>query len=260
MGPFTGKLGPAVGYLWKGRPCVRSYREHINFPNTEGQLQQRSWFLGMVRFASKATEALKMGLWMKAREKQMTEGNYFVQKNKRFFKMEDGQLTVDYRQLTIAEGPAADVYFHTPQFEEDEVMVVDFEKNSMSLRSSNDDQVHLFVYAPAIDESFLSAPVARRSKSVRVKLPAHWSGQEVHIYGFVTDRDQRPSKSTYIGVGRVNHYEDRSHYIPQNKNWRDFVDIATEANATEPARPETINDLTAEIPVIDLFKDPPKVP
>ena len=37
-----------------------------------------------------------------------------------------------------------------------------------------------------------------------MRLPQHWSGTEVHLYGFVVDRNGRASNSAYIGSGYVN--------------------------------------------------------
>ncbi|MBO7101957.1 MAG: hypothetical protein J6V98_08075 [Bacteroidales bacterium] len=260
-GPVIGKVGPAVGYLWKGKPCLRAYREHINFPNTEEQLRQRSWFVGMVRFAAQATPVLRLGMRRQANEAKMTEGNLFILWNKRHFQLIDGALDIDYAHLKLTAGSAADVYFHAPQFKENEVLEVDFEKNTLSLRASGDDNVYLYVYAPRRGMGYLSAPTARRNKSLSMRLPEAWSGEEVHLYGFVVDREGRSSNSTYIGVGRVNHYEDRGRYIPLNKNWKDFVDIANEANNPEaPAEAVGKEQETLEKPTIDLFGDPPEVP
>lgn len=268
MGPFVGKLGPAVGYMWKGKNCVRAYRPHINFPNTECQLRERSWFVGMVRFASCATQVLRMGLRHQAAEAGMTEGNYFVMLNKRHFVREGDGVTVNYSKLLLAAGPAADVYFHEPSFEADETVTVRFEKNTLSLRASGDDRVYLYAYAPAAGQGLLSAPVLRRSKQLSVRLPEEWSGMEVHLYGFVTDRDGRPSNSTYIGVGRVNHYEYHGRYIPIDKNWSEFVDIANEANAqrAEEQKESTPDGAPLQgfassgVPVAGLVGDPPEVP
>ena len=260
-GPVIGRVGPAVGYLWKGKPCLRAYREHIIFPNTEEQLRQRDWFVGMVRFASQALPVLRLGLRQRAAAEQMTESNLFILWNKHCFQLVDGTLEIDYAHLRLTIGSAADVYFHAPKFKENEVLEVDFEKNTLSLRASSEDSVYLYVYAPGRGEGYLSAPVARRSKTLQVQLPGSWSGQEVHLYGFVVDREGRPSNSTYIGVGRVNHYEERGRYIPLNKNWKDFVDIANEANANEGvADAQNTRTERIEKPTIDLFGDPPEVP
>ena len=262
-GPFIGRVGPVVGYMWKQRHCVRAYVEHICYPNTEEQQRERGWFVSMVRFASEALPALKLGLHHNAAAADMTESNYFVMMNKRFFVRSEGQVAVDYSQLKLSFGPAADVYFHEARFEEDETVTVDFEKNSLSLRASGDDRVYLYAYAPSLGKGLLSAPVARRSKRLSIKLPESWSGQEVHLYGFVVDRDGRPSGTTYVGVGRVDHYEYRGRYVPINKNWNEFVDIATEANAEHATVTDTAVAITSPAAAgtrIDLFGDPPEVP
>ena len=203
LGPFRGKVGTVVGYTWRGLPCVRAYRREINYPNTERQQAERDWFVSMVRFASRAQSALKLGLRERAAEAPMTECNYFVMSNKRCFALRDGVVEVDYAGLRIAQGAAAGVLFAAPRFELGEVVSVDFEKNSGLSRASSEDSVYLFAYAPALGEGLLSAPARRRSKVVRMSLPQHWSGTEVHLYGFVVDREGRASRSAYIGHGIV---------------------------------------------------------
>ena len=232
-GPFSGKVGTVVGYQWKHRACIRTYRHQINYPNTESQQQQRNWFVGMVRFASQATPALKLGYRHLADQANMTEGNYFIMKNKQHFSRYSEMPTVDYSRLQLAAGTAADVYFHKPKFEPNETLIVDFEKNALVLRASADDDVYIYVYAPTLGEGKLSAPAKRRSKQLSIRLPENWSSQEVHVYGFVVDRDGRPSNSTYIGIGRVNHYEDRGRYIPLDNNWQGFVELAHETTTDE---------------------------
>ncbi|MDY6372467.1 MAG: DUF6266 family protein, partial [Bacteroidales bacterium] len=66
LGPFRGKVGTVVGYLWRGKHVVRAYRREINYPNTEMQQAEREWFVGMVRFAATARQALLLGLREKA--------------------------------------------------------------------------------------------------------------------------------------------------------------------------------------------------
>lgn len=262
-GPFIGRLGPAVGYMWKQRNCVRAYRGHINYPNTEHQREERDWFVGMVRFAAQARRVLKMGLARQAAEACMTEGNYFVMKNKQHFVRTEGRVEVDYSRLQLTAGPAADVYFHEPRFEEDEMLVVDFEKNTLFFHSSSDDQVYLYAYAPALGKGLLSAPVPRRRKSVAVRLPEEWSGVEVHLYGFVVDREGRPSNSTYIGLGRVDHYKFHGQYVPLNKNWNEFVGMAMELNeesASPVATADAAPDAGAVGTAVRRDGPPPVVP
>ena len=85
LGPFRGKVGTVVGYLWRGSHVVRGYRREINYPNTENQQAERDWFVSMVRFAATARQALLLGLRERAARDQMTEGNAFVKMNKHCF-------------------------------------------------------------------------------------------------------------------------------------------------------------------------------
>ena len=207
----------------------------------------------MVRFAGHAKQALHLGLRQQAAEARMTEGNYFVKCNKQHFRTEGSTVAVDYEQLRIADGSAADVYFKTPRFGEGETVSIDFEKNGMSLRASGSDHVYLYIYAPHMEQGILSAPAERRDKRLRLRLPEEWAGTEVHIYGFVVDKEGRASRSTYVGVGRVNHYEERGRYIPINKEWNDFVSIAHSTEESHHA--VELSDSESNPLHINLFSD-----
>lgn len=260
-GPVIGKVGTVVGYIWKGRPCLRAYRRDIAYPNTPRQQSQRDWFVSMVRFASKAVPALKMGLRESAKRALMTEGNYFVRENKRFFHGTNGTVEIDYSSLKLSEGGASDVYFNTPRFEEGEILEVTFAKNSTLLRPSGDDSVYLFVYNPRLEDAFFSAPASRRNKQIRVRLPQQWAGDQVHIYGFVVNHEGKASRTTYIGTGRINHYEDGGRFVQINKEWLDFVDCAR--FSTEQSRVPSDSSSVESTPSLGLMNPPgtpPDVP
>ena len=264
-GKFSGKCGMEVFYYWKHRQCVRAYNAHIAYPDTAKQRVEREWFVSMVRFASKASSALKMGLRESADKAQISEGNYFVRQNKRYFSHEDGKVQIDYQHLVISEGAAADVFFCRPRFEDNEIVEVPFEKNSRLLRPSGEDSVYLFFYNADLGEGYLSAPVQRRSKLLRVRLPQHWTACEVHIYGFVVDRDKQSSNSTYIGCGRLNCYEENGQYVQINKDWKDFVEYATRSNngiagAPQPMDHNAHETIPFPAPPQPCGKEPPEVP
>ena len=234
-GPFFGKVGNVVGYQWKRLHCVRSLPESVRYPNAARQQQERDWFISMVRFAAQARPALLHGFKTKALARNMTEGNYFVTRNKQHFHLAPEGIDIDYPQLSLAEGPAADVIFHTPIFREHETVSVDFDRNTLFSRASGDDMVYLYLYSVDLARGYMAAPVARKAKNISIQLPADWSGTIIHIYGFVVDREGRSSNSTYIGAGMVNHYNDGTTYIPLNKSWMDFVEVANKVNAIDPA-------------------------
>ena len=266
LGPFRGKVGTVVGYLWRGKHVVRAYRKEINYPNTEQQQAEREWFVGMVRFAATARQALLLGLRERAARDVMTEGNAFVKMNKSCFgrdaarrvrsetplrpaatspcKGEERENTIsnqnyttsnqeytpsgysslqgsaadmvsygltadaarrvrtgtDYERIRIAEGSAAPVRFTTASVDEDNVLRVDYEKNSGMTRAKASDKVYVYVYNTETREGILSHPAERRRGHLEMQLPEGWNERNVRMWGFVVDGEGRASGSQYVAV------------------------------------------------------------
>ena len=267
LGPFRGKVGTVVGYLWRGRQVIRAYRREINYPNTERQQAEREWFVGMVRFAATARQALLLGLREKAAHLQMTEGNAFVKMNKSCFgrdaacRVRSGmsplrpaatspcegeerenaisnqiytagnqiyttsgysplqgaaaerascgstadaarrvRTGVDYERIRIAEGSAAPVRFTTANVDTNDVLRIDFEKNSGMSRANGSDRVYIYVYNIDTCEGLLSAAAERRWGHLEMQLPEGWNVLNVRLWGFVVDGEGRASASQYVAV------------------------------------------------------------
>ena len=231
LGPFRGKVGTVVGYLWRGRHVVRAYRREINYPNTVQQQAEREWFVGMVRFAATARQALLLGLRERAARDVMTEGNAFVKMNKECFGRDAAcrvrsasavdmpraaaegascgstadaarrvRTGVDYERIRIAEGAAAPVRFTTASVDEDNVLRVDYEKNSGMTRAKASDRVYVYVYNTETREGLLSHPAERRRGQLEMQLPEGWNELNVRMWGFVVDGEGRASGSQYVAV------------------------------------------------------------
>ena len=309
LGPFRGKVGTVVGYLWRGRQVVRAYRREINYPNTVQQQAEREWFVGMVRFAATARQALLLGLRERAARDVMTEGNAFVKMNKGCFCRDAacrvrsetplrpaatspcegeerenaisnqiytsgnhiytpsgcsplhgaaadtawrvrtgmaplrpaatspcegeerenaisnqeyitrnqipspsgcsplrGELPegvrggIDYERIRIAEGSAAPVRFTTASVDENNVLHVDYEKNSGMTRAKASDKVYVYVYNTDTREGLLSAAAERRRGQLEMQLPEGWNELNTKMWGFVVDGEGRASGSQYVAV------------------------------------------------------------
>jgi len=231
LGPFRGKVGTVVGYLWRGRQVVRAYRREINYPNTEQQQAEREWFVGMVRFAATARQALLLGLRERAARDVMTEGNVFVRMNKGCFGRGAAQRVrsaaamdmpraaadmascgstadaarrvrtgVDYEHIRIAEGAAAPVRFTMASVDENNVLHVDFERNGGMTRAKASDRVYVYVYNADTREGLLSHPAERRRGRLEMLLPEGWNHHNVRMWGFVVDGEGRASVSQYVAV------------------------------------------------------------
>ena len=181
-GGFSGRMGNVIGYMWRGKACVRSMPTHYRDARSEMQLQQRELFRQTIRFASRAQRVLRLGLMMPSLDVHVTEYNYFMRINKRCFSLVDGNLQVDCENLVLSEGPVAPVAFYAPRLLDEVTISIDFEKNPLHRRVS-------------------SAPVARRHNQLVMSLHREWAGKEVHLWGFVRDSKGRTSMSQYIGCG-----------------------------------------------------------
>lgn len=227
MGPVIGRLGPMVGYLWRGRPVFRAYVPHIRYPNTPGQQAEREWFVSMVRFAAEARPALLLGMRELAVRERMTEGNTFVKRNKQHFRRQaagDAPLA-DYSRLALSAGPVAPVTPTSADIAADGILTVIFNKNSAMHRAKGIDSVHLYVYDATERRGLLAAAVHRCAGRVALRLPNAWQHHDLHCYLFATDLHALASPTTYIAPA------------PQDNQPVDIVDTTTETSA-KPEQPE----------------------
>lgn len=58
LGPQIGKLGPAVGFLWKGRNNYRSYNPFVRNPKTPAQVEARAKFKLLAQTARLLSQAV----------------------------------------------------------------------------------------------------------------------------------------------------------------------------------------------------------
>ena len=212
LGPFRGKVGSVVGYLWRGKHVVRAYRKEINYPNTEMQQAEREWFVGMVRFAATARQALLLGLRERAARDVMTEGNAFVKMNKGCFgrdaacrvrsaSAEDMSRSaadmvacgltadaarrvrtgVDYARIKISEGAAADMvsYGSTADAARRVRTGVDYER----IRIAEGSAAPVRFTAASVDESnVLRVDFEKNSGMTRAK-----ASDKVYVYVYNID-------------------------------------------------------------------------
>lgn len=198
---YRGSVGTVIGYMWRGKWCLRSRPRSVRNPRTEQQQLNRELFKQMVLTASAFKTAVRKGMHHNALEGHITECNLFVKENKQFFALgNDGRLTADWASVVVSEGEVAPVGFREPEIDSDNRLTVNFSPTLDERRGSNDDEVYLWAFCPEAGEGVLSAPASRRSDSVSMTLPERWMGLKVHLYGFVTDYKGRSSETVYIGM------------------------------------------------------------
>ena len=232
LGGFSGRLGPAVGYMWNGKWCLRSHQPMVRNPRTAAQEAHRSLFRQEVQLAARMRWAVTTTLTEAAREAGMTSYNLFVSLNQGAFRLEDNQLAVDWRQLQLSVGPVAPVALGPATVDADGRLEVDFERNPMHLASNAFDEVRLYVYSPALGQGFLAAAVYRRERHIAVVLPEGFADSELHLYAFAFDRQGRFSPTAY------------AYYTPAAEAGAD----ATGTEAAEPQQAEAVPAAAADRP------------
>ena len=218
-GPFVGRVGNAVGYLWRGQWCVRSLPRDFHDAKTERQMEQRELFRASVAFAGRLKDILHLGFDQPALKVHKTVCNYFLMVNKRCLAWSPtpqssgqppsgsgaagGTLAVDFEHLRLSEGPVAPVAFiNVERGMMSGELVITFDKNPEHRNCSSSDKVYVVALCRrnGVFEAVLPLPVYRRMGSITVTLPSYWEGEEVHLYGFVQDIAGRCSESVYINV------------------------------------------------------------
>ena len=78
-----GRVGNAVGYMWRGQWCVRALPREFHDAKSERQLEQRELFKASVGFAGRLKDILRIGFEQPALKVHKTVCNYFLMVNKR---------------------------------------------------------------------------------------------------------------------------------------------------------------------------------
>ena len=194
MGPFSGRLGTAVGYMWNGKCCLRSYQRYVRNPRTEAQQAHRTLFKQEVQLAARMRWAVATTMTDLAREAGMTAYNVFVKANQHAFALEDNELVVDYSSLRLSIGDVQGVVQESVEVSDDNILTVSFARGTGRAY----DRVFLYVYVPELGKGYLAAPVYRRDRRVTVALPDEFSEYSLQAWLMVQAEDGRWSESTYV--------------------------------------------------------------
>ncbi len=215
MGPFIGRLGTAVGYVWNGKCVARSYNPHVRNPRTPEQVAHREMFKQEVQLAARMRWAVTRSMTDAARAEGITSYNLFVRENQHAFawsttagsepaqRATEGSLVVDYASLRLSIGDVAPVLAEEATVSEDNVLDVRFSRGT----GRGFDEVYLYVYVPELKKGFLSSSVYRRDKRITLALPDDFAGHELHAWLMVKSDDGRWSESTYVDTNDLQSVE-----------------------------------------------------
>ena len=211
MGPFSGTLGTAIGYMWNGKWCMRSRPTAVHNPRTPEQVAHRELFKREVQLAADLRDAIVPSMSDMARQMGMTSYNLFVSVNQGAFSLVErdrsganqpnevagGVFEVDWRKLRLSMGDVAPVESARRELKEHNVLEVRYDKG----RGYSHDLVRLVVYAPGLRRSLMSKPAFRKDKKVAVALPDKFVGEELQMWLLVQSPDGQWSESVWVPLG-----------------------------------------------------------
>ena len=195
MDGYRGTVGPVIGYMWRGRWCLRARPTHVHNPCTEPQQRNRERFRQTVLLASRMKEALRVGMHAASMAAGMTECNLFCRLNSGLVSAEGGSMTVDHARQQLSCGPVAGVAVEAVEADGEGAIALTFSSEG----GSGADRVRVYAWCEEREECLLAADVARREGAASVALPEGWRGCTAHLYLFATDYRGRASATAYGG-------------------------------------------------------------
>lgn len=203
LGGFVGKLGPLIGYRWRGRWCVRTRPQHVHNPRTEAQQRHRSLFRAEVQLAARMRWPIAMALTDEARRRHMTAQNLFVRLNHGLWKPADNpacEAAPDYSRLQLSTGRLEAVCGVRAEVDADGVLRVRFDRCRPEQRAYAYDEVFLYAYSPSAGAGYLFNSVYRRTGRIDV-LPPDWlQTDDLQLYLMCRSSDGRWSATVHAGL------------------------------------------------------------
>ena len=200
LGPFSGKVGTVVGAIWKGIGTIRALPASVSNPRTEGQVNQRTKFSAALEFLQPSLAFIQQGFRFYAKGMSaFNAAQSYVLKNA--ITGTAPNFSVDYTTALVSRGKLEGVSGGNLS-ELNGTVTVTWTDNSNQGNARADDKVLLLVYNPTKGESHivLEDPATREDATIVSTLPAHYSGDTVHVYlAFQAADGSMVSNSDHVG-------------------------------------------------------------
>lgn len=197
LGPQYGKIGPVVGYTWKGKPCFRAYTNRAKQPNTVEQQIARAIFKIFNLLSCKFQPAINFGFLMKANSDKNTTRGVFVKVNSELGVVTattPDDVSIDYTAIAIAQGPLQQPFFGAPQSSTPGQIDVAITGNNFGDATEND-KVVLVAYIPELKLCLVNKTATRATATGHITVPGAASSMKAHVWGFALAGVSEP---TYI--------------------------------------------------------------
>jgi hypothetical protein len=199
LGGFSGRVGNIIGASWKGIDYMRIMPASVTNVKSEGQMNQRSKFILVLRFLQTMTSFIRVGYRLYA--VKMTQFNNAMSYLLRH--AIDGaspDFFIDYSRVLVSRGSLTGVA-EVEIASQNNTVIVTWNDNSGNGSARSTDKALIVLYNADKEESVFTTDGALRSAGEQVvNVPPVFEGDTVHVYlGFISQDGNSISNSVYAG-------------------------------------------------------------
>jgi hypothetical protein len=199
-GPFSGKVGTVVGYLWKGKAVMRGLPRKRSGDLSPAQIQQHAKFALMHKFLKPLLSFLNVTYSSVA--VQMTGfSKAFSYNVKNAITGAHPELRIDYSRVLVSQGDLQNVLSPELTASTEGILTFSWTNNSGMGSGRATDQAFVAVYNEELNVWVYELnPAARKAGSCTIDA-SKMKGREVQTYiGFISNDGKDATDSLYTGM------------------------------------------------------------
>ncbi|WP_254050223.1 DUF6266 family protein [Myroides sp. N17-2] len=208
LGGVHGKIGPVVGFMWRGRYFLRSTPRKSNKSASEKQIAQRSKLSLVSTFANKVKDFVNANYPLTMLNDKMATGKeqlISMLMKDGVLKIE-GELCLDIASVLLSIGTLPPAVIKKISKLKTEKIKVQWDNSITNVLTKDSDRLTIIAYSEKLLEFKEIESIARREdKYVHFDLPKEWVEGNVHFWSVWKSADGKlVSTSAYHGVTELN--------------------------------------------------------
>lgn len=208
LGGVHGKIGPVVGFMWRGRYFLRSTPRKSNKSTSEKQITQRSKLSLVSTFANKVKDFVNANYPLTMLNDKMATGKeqlISMLMKDGVLKIE-GELCLDIASVLLSIGTLPPAVIKKISKLKTEKIKVQWDNAITNVLTKDSDRLTIIAYSEKLLEFKEIESIARREdKYVHFDLPKEWVEGNVHFWSVWKSADGKlVSTSAYHGVTELN--------------------------------------------------------
>jgi Family of unknown function (DUF6266) len=198
-GPFKGRVGTVVGYMWKKKAVIRSLPVKRTTPLSPLQIQQHAKFALMNHFLNRTKSLLNITYGHLV--ENMTGFNKAFSYNvKNAIAGNHPDLKIDYSRVLLGRGDLTNVSTAVAAPTSEGTLTFNWTDNSGEGSAKSTDQVFIAVYCEEKNTWTYGLNLALRNAGKTAIDITRLKGKQVHAYiGFMADDGKDATDTFYLG-------------------------------------------------------------